>query len=142
MKILAIDYGTKRIGLAISDETQTLAREYGIWSADNDNAEFWQKLEPLIEQEGIERIVLGMPINMSGETTQKSEEVQKFNDQLQQRLTIPIELVDERLSSVMAEQISGQGTKSHENIDSLAAQIFLQNYLNQNKTNQNIDVTI
>ncbi len=133
MKILAIDYGTKRIGIAISDETQTLAREYGIWSADNDNAEFWQKLEPLIQDEGIERVVLGMPVNMSGETTQKSEEVQKFNDQLQQRLNIPIELVDERLSSVMAEQISGQGSGAHENIDSLAAQIFLQNYLNQNK---------
>ncbi len=133
MKILAIDYGTKRIGLAISDETQTLAREYAIWSAGNDNAEFWQKLEPLIQQEGIEKIVLGMPINMSGETTQKSEEVQKFNDQLQQRLTIPVELVDERLSSVMAEQISQDGSGDHQNIDSLAAQIFLQNYLNKNK---------
>ena len=129
MKILAIDYGTKRIGLAISDETQTLARELEILAP----TDFWQKLESLIEAEGIERIVLGMPINMSGETTQKSEEVQKFSDELQKRITIPVELVDERLSSVMAENLSGQMSGAHEQIDSLAAQIFLQNYLNQSK---------
>lgn len=129
MKILGIDYGTKRIGLAISDETQTLAREHSILSP----TEFWQQLDGLIDQEGIEKIVLGMPINMSGETTQKSEEVQSFNDQLQQRVSLPVELVDERLSSVMAESISGQGEGQHRQIDSLAAQIFLQNYLNQNK---------
>lgn len=125
MKIIGIDYGTKRIGIAISDETQTLAREYGIWSPD----EFWNKLEDLLQTDGVERIVLGLPLNMSGQLTEKTAEVQAFADQLQKRLTIPIELADERLSSVMAEQISGQS----ENLDSLAAQIFLQNYLNQNK---------
>ena len=125
MKILAIDYGTKRIGISISDETQTLAREYGIWSP----TEFWQKLETLFEEEAIEKVLVGLPLNMSGELTEKTEEAQAFSDQLQKRITQPVELVDERLSSVMAEQISGQS----ENLDSLAAQIFLQNYLNKNK---------
>ncbi len=129
MKILGIDYGTKRIGLALSDETQTLAREYGIWSP----TEFWQNINNFIQEEGIEKVVLGLPINMSGQLTQKSEEVQSFNDQLAERINIPIELVDERLSSVMAENISGEISKDKNNIDSLAAQIFLQNYLNQNK---------
>ena len=125
MKILAIDYGTKRIGISISDETQTLAREYGIWSP----TEFWQKLETLFEEEAIEKVLVGLPLNMSGEVTEKTEEVQAFNDELQKRIAQPVELVDERLSSVMAEQISGQS----QNLDSLAAQIFLQNYLNKNK---------
>ncbi len=125
MKILGIDYGTKRIGIAISDETQTLARELAIWSPE----EFWQKLEEAIKAEGIERIVVGLPLNMSGDTTEKSMEVQTFVDELQKRITLPVEMVDERLSSVMAEQISGQNS----GIDSLAAQIFLQNYLNKNK---------
>ncbi|QQS23199.1 Holliday junction resolvase RuvX [bacterium] len=125
MKVLGIDYGTKRIGLAISDETQTLARELAIVSPE----EFWQQIDGLIEEQGVSIIALGLPLNMSGEATQKSAEVQEFSDKLQQRLTIPVEMVDERLSSVMAEQITGSG----EQIDSLAAQIFLQNYLNKNK---------
>lgn len=129
MKILGIDFGTKRIGLAISDETQTLARELEIFSPQ----EFWEKIEELLTEEEVEKIVLGMPINMSGEVTQKSKEVQEFADELQSRISIPVEMVDERLSSVMAENLSGQMSGSHEQIDSLAAQIFLQNYLNQNK---------
>lgn len=129
MKILGIDFGTKRIGLAISDETQTLARELEILSPQ----EFWEKIEELLVEEDIEKIVLGMPINMSGEVTQKSKEVQEFADELQSRISTPVEMVDERLSSVMAENLSGQMSGSHEQIDSLAAQIFLQNYLNQNK---------
>ncbi len=133
MKILGIDYGTKRIGLAISDETHTLAREYAIWPAVEVDDEFWKKLAELIEAEDIEKIVLGMPLNMSGESTQKSEEVQKFNQVLQEQVSVPVELVDERLSSVMAENLSGQMSGQHHQIDSLAAQIFLQNYLNQNK---------
>lgn len=125
MRVAGIDYGTKRIGLAISDESQTLAREYGIYSP----KEFWQNIEQLIKQEGIERIVLGLPLNMSGENTDKTQEVQAFYDQLQQRLSIPVEFMDERLSSVMAGNLPG-GSK---NIDSLAAQIILQNYLDKNK---------
>lgn len=124
-KVLAIDYGTKRIGLAISDETQTLARELAIVSP----AEFWQQISALIREHGISRIVLGLPLNMSGQATLKSEEVQKFSDQLQQRVTVPVEMGDERLSSLMAEQIAGTDRP----IDSLAAQIILQNYLNKNK---------
>lgn len=125
MRVAGIDYGSKRIGLAISDESQTLAREYGIYSP----KEFWQNIEQLIKQEGIERIVLGLPLNMSGENTDKTQEVQAFYDQLQQRLSIPVEFMDERLSSVMAGNLPG-GSK---NIDSLAAQIILQNYLDKNK---------
>ncbi len=124
-KVLSIDYGTKRIGLAISDETQTLARELAILSPD----QFWGQCQQLIDDNDVTQIVLGLPLNMSGGKTEKSLEVQEFYDQLQKRVAVPVELVDERLSSVMAEQISGQSQQ----IDSLAAQIFLQNYLNIKK---------
>ncbi len=124
-KILAIDYGTKRIGLALSEETHTLAKEFGILSP----KEFWEKLESIIEEQEVARIVIGLPINMSGEYTQKTNEVKKFADQITEKFEIEVELVDERLSSQMAETISG----SSKNIDSLAAQIFLQNYLDKNK---------
>lgn len=126
MKTLAVDYGTKRIGLAISDESATLARELSIVSP----AEFWNQLEQLLHTEGVERIIIGNPLNMSGQATEKTIEAQKFAEQLKTKVLLPIELVDERLSSQMAEQISG--TKVH--IDSLAAQIFLQNYLDSQKS--------
>lgn len=130
MKIIGIDYGTKRIGVAISDETQTLAREYAIWAP----ADFWQKLDELLNSEQIEKVIVGLPLNMAGEETQKTEEVNEFIEELKKTIDLPVESVDERLSSVMAEQISGGSNQ----IDSLSAQIFLQNYLNQHKTNVSI----
>lgn len=125
MKILGIDFGEKRIGLAISDETQTLARELDIWSP----AKFWLEIADLVSKQAVEKVVVGLPLNMSGEQTEKSVEVQTFVDQLSKLISQPIELTDERLSSVMAAQVAGQDR----NIDSLAAQIFLQNYLDKNK---------
>src|SRR5438128_244567 len=113
MKILGIDYGTKRIGLAISDESETLARELDIISPQ----EFDRTLEKLIEDEHIEQIVLGLPLNMEGKDSQKTQEVRAFKDELETKFAIPIALIDERLSSAMALQLPG-GTK---NIDSLAA---------------------
>lgn len=125
MKILGIDYGTKRVGLAISDETQTLARELNILSP----KEFWWGIKDLIESESISRIVIGLPLNMSGEATHSTEAAQKFSDELQLRFPeTPLEFMDERLSSVMAESM---GRKK--DVDSLAAQIILQNYLDRAK---------
>jgi putative Holliday junction resolvase len=125
MKILGIDYGEKRIGLAISDEGLMLARELSILSP----KEFWDTIESLLATEEIATIVLGWPLGLSGNETKKTEEVNNFKLKLEQKLKIPVVLVDERLSSVMAGNLSG----SHKNIDSLAAQIILQNYLNQQK---------
>jgi len=122
LKTLAIDYGTKRIGLAISDEMGQLARELAILSPD----EFWEKIPDIVNQESVEKLIVGLPLNMAGIDTDKTAEARLFAEQLEQKLQIPLELVDERLSSTMAEQIFG----SSKNIVSLSAQIFLQNYLN------------
>ena len=125
MRILGIDFGTKRIGLALSDETHTFAREHGILSP----KEFWAQLSNLISTEQIERIVVGLPLNMSGGETEKSREVHAFAGQLTERARLPIELMDERLTSVMASGLPG----GKSDVDSLAAQIILQNYLDKNK---------
>lgn len=127
MRILGIDYGTKRIGLALSDETKTLAREWKIVSP----KDFWAQLPRYINDQQVEKIVIGLPLSMSGEYSKKTNEVEEFAKQLTNRISLPVELVDERLSSVMAEGIAG----NKEQIDSLAAQIFLQNYLNHNQSN-------
>jgi putative Holliday junction resolvase len=127
MRILGIDYGEKRIGLAISDESQTLARELTILSP----KEFWVQIHHLIKDQEITEIVLGWPLNMSGGQTEKTKEVANFRLKLGKLTGLPVEAMDERLSSAMAQNLPG-GKK---NIDSLAAQIILQNYLNKQKTN-------
>jgi putative Holliday junction resolvase len=125
MKILGIDYGEKRIGLAISDESQTFARELNIVSP----KEFWEQLEKLISDESISLIVVGWPLNMSGEETQKTKEVGEFKLQIEIKTGLVVEIMDERLTSQMAQNISG----SAKNLDSIAAQILLQNYLDRSK---------
>ncbi len=125
MKILGIDYGEKRIGLAISDESFTLARELTILSP----KEFWGQIHQLVQENQVSTIVIGWPLNMDGEMTQKTEEVERFKIKVESETGLPVEVIDERLSSQMAEHISG-GKKD---LDSLAAQILLQNYLDKNK---------
>jgi putative Holliday junction resolvase len=125
MKILGIDYGEKRVGLAISDESQTFARELDIVSP----KDFFKKILQLIKEHQINKIVLGWPLNMKGEETKKTQEVRKFKEKLEKITNIQVEIADERLSSLMAQHLPG-GKK---NVDSLAAQIILQNFLNKNK---------
>lgn len=125
MKILGIDYGEKRIGLAISDESGTLARELIILSP----KEFWQQIQQLINDQEVNKIALGWPLNMSGQETKKTLEVKHFKEKLERHLGISVDIIDERLSSVMAGHLPG----GHKDVDSLAAQILLQNYLDKNK---------
>ncbi len=128
-KILGIDYGSKRIGLAISDESQTLARELAVWSP----KEFWTKIEDLFDNEGIVKVIIGLPLNMSGEDSITTVYARQFAEKITKITEIKTEFMDERLSSVMAESIPG----GHVNVDSLAAQIILQNYLDRQKHQQN-----
>ncbi len=130
MKTLGIDYGEKRIGLAISDESQTFARELDIMSP----KQFWQQITNIISENQINKIVLGWPLNMSGEMTEKTREVESFKKKLIDIVDIKVDIIDERLSSQMAESISGQ----KKDLDSLAAQILLQNYLDKNKTSSHV----
>lgn len=123
--ILGIDYGEKRIGLAISDESETFARELSILSP----KQFWEQINVLIAENQVKQIVLGWPLNMSGEETKKTQEVKNFKVKVERVTTLPVHTMDERLTSVMAQNISG----SKKNLDSLAAQILLQNYLDKKK---------
>ena len=125
MRILGIDYGEKRMGLAVSDESLTLARELMIISP----KEFWQQINSIIGNNQITKIVLGWPLNMSGQETKKTEEISNFKSQIAKKTGLPIDVIDERLTSKMAASIAGHD----KNIDSLAAQILLQNYLDKQK---------
>ncbi len=126
-RALGIDYGEKNIGLAISDEEQKFSFELDIWSAD----EFFEKIESLISDQDVGLLVVGYPLNMDGHETQKTQEVKLFCEKLRRQIKIPIEVIDERLTSKMAAKIAGR----EKELDGLAAQILLENYLNK-KINQ------
>lgn len=125
MKLLGIDYGTKRIGLAVSDESFTLARELNILSP----KEFFDQINSLVAEHEVSGIVLGLPLNMDGQDSDKTREARAFASQLEGLVKVPVHMMDERLSSVMAEALPG----GRANTDSLAAQIILQNYLDKNR---------
>lgn len=125
MRILGIDYGEKRIGLAVSDESHTLARALDILSP----KQFFSSIRSLVAQYEVETILLGLPLNMDGKETKKTDEVKAFKASLEKEVSVPIVFFDERLSSVMARTaVGGKG-----NIDNVAAQLILQNYLDTQK---------
>ncbi len=125
-RVLGIDYGTKRIGLAISDETRTFARELSILSP----KDFWNEIKNICNENEVGDLVVGLPLGLDGKNTEKTKEVLAFVEKLKKYLPdLQVKTQDERLSSAMAKNLPGGKTK----VDSLAAQIFLQNYLDRNK---------
>ena len=128
-KLLAIDYGEKRVGIAVSDEEQHFAFERGIWPAED----FFKKITGFINEEQIEKIILGYPLTVSGQHSKKTDEVVQFKEKLQTAAGVPVELIDERFSSQVAAGMAG----SSKNIDSLAALVILENYIQFKLNNQN-----
>ena len=137
MRILAIDYGSTRIGLALSDPTGTLARPLPFLPAKGD-AKLANEIAALAAKENAGRILLGLPRHMNGEFGEAAEKVQAFAAVLGKVTTIPLKLVDERLSTVQAgRQLHDAGKnsrKQRERIDSEAAAVFLQSYLDSEGT--------
>ena len=132
MRILAIDYGSQRIGIAISDPTGTLARPLPFVPAKGD-AKLARELADLVKKEQAELILLGLPRHMNGELGEAAEKVKAFAAHLEKATTIKIKFIDERLSTVQASrqlQESGKDTrKQRDKIDSAAAAVLLQGYL-------------
>lgn len=138
-RILGIDYGEKRLGIAISDETRTIASGLEVYER-RSLEEDLQHLREVIEREKVERVVLGLPLNMDGSEGPKAREVRAFKEELESRLHIPVELVDERLTTQEAERVLLEADLSRrrrrEVRDQLAAVLILQSYLNRQKNSQ------
>ena len=139
-RFLAIDYGSKRVGLAISDPTKKIAKAYKTVNNDSLDA-LLSCIKNEIKINSVEKIILGLPIGMNGKNTSQTELVLKFNDMLKNFLSIPVVLEDERLTSLHAKKslvFQGFKTSSNkENIDSTAAALLLQNYINKSIFNAN-----
>ncbi|MCX8090664.1 MAG: Holliday junction resolvase RuvX [Verrucomicrobiae bacterium] len=132
MRILALDPGTKRVGVAISDETRTLATPLEFIPAEP-FAEFLARLKTLIREKEVGLVLVGVPRNMDGSFGPAAAQAQQFVAVLKEALTVPIHTVDERLSTVQAQRLlraaGRRARKQKTRIDQSAAAVLLQSYL-------------
>ena len=136
-RVLGIDYGSERVGLSLSDPLGIIAQP--IDALKNDSALFVQ-LQQLSIREQVKLIVVGMPLNLKGQIAQKAKKVQKFIEQLKANLDVEVVAWDERFTTTIAHKtMISMGTKRKERqkkdgrIDSMAAAIILQGFLDNTK---------
>lgn len=141
--ILAIDYGRKRLGLALSDESGVTTRPFATWTRTNRRRDL-ARLRELTRQHRVRRIVVGLPLHLDGATSEMAEEAQAFAGRVQKHLAIPVDMMDERLSSWEAhETVSASASKIRRrrgpsarasekpSLDEIAAAIILRDYLDR-----------
>jgi putative Holliday junction resolvase len=123
VKVLALDYGSARTGVAVSDPTGTLARPVGVVERAGSGAGLTRLVE-LVEAEAPERIVVGLPLTLRGEHGAQARETEEFVAALRARVTIPVESFDERFTTALAAR-SDSATPE----DARAAAHLLESYL-------------
>ena len=140
---MGLDYGSKTVGVAISDELLLTAQAKEIIRRKEENKlrKSLSRIEELIQEYDVKQIVLGLPLNMDQSESVRSALSEEFREKLERRTSLPVIMWDERLTSVMAEEIMDEvGIKRSEYkeyVDMIAAQIILQDYLdNRDKTDE------
>ncbi len=139
MRIMGLDYGSKTVGVAISDELLLTAQAKEIIRRKEENKlrKTLARIEELIQEFGVELIVLGLPLNMDQSESVRSALSEDFRDKLERRTSLPVIMWDERLTTVEADAIMDEvGIKKSdrkEYVDMIAAQIILQDYLDNRK---------
>lgn len=149
-RLLALDVGEVRIGVAVSDATGTLASPYTTLRASRDEQQIWQAIQRLVEETEAEGVIVGLPISLDGQIHTQGKRVQSFAERLRSHITVPLSFWDERLSTVEAERLLAERNQDEEGqhqrrtgrqrartkrrkpsqeIDALAAAVILQEYL-------------
>lgn len=156
-RLMALDVGEARIGVAICDASGILASPYATLRVSRDAAQLWKAIQDVIDETEVEGLVVGLPISLDGELHAQGERVRAFAARLQQHIRIPLTFWDERYSTVEAERLRGElyqiaseqesrrrgghgGHSGHvrprkekqrgrQGIDALAAAVILQDYL-------------
>lgn len=138
---MGLDYGSKTVGVALSDELLLTAGAKEIIRRKEENKlrRTLARIEELIEEFKVEKIVLGLPVNMDQTPSVRSELCLEFKDKIERRCGIPVVMWDERLTTVEADEIMDEagikGRERKEYVDMIAAQVILQDYLDNSKTN-------
>lgn len=127
MKLLGIDYGDSKVGLAIGDTESCMSLPYEILKGQS-WTNLFEELKKIIKSERIEKIIIGLPIDPKGKESMQAERVRVFIKKLEEEISIPVEVLDERYSTQEAQKLS-PGRQE----DDVAAMLILQNYLDKNK---------
>ena len=142
-RILSLDYGRRRIGVAVSDPLGVTAQPFDTW----DGLEFNQiveKIDSLIRQIGIEKIIIGLPLTLKGEKGQSVKKVEHFAMELKRCISLPVILWDERLTSIQAKRVLHQAeekpSRRKGKVDLIASVLLLQNYLEFQKEFMNTNM--
>lgn len=124
MKVLALDYGRARTGVAVSDPTGTLARPLGVVERATSDAGL-ERIAEIVREEEVDRVVVGLPLTLRGEHGAQAAETDSFVLSLRQRLDVGVELFDERFTTAIANQSDGATSPE----DARAAAHLLSSYL-------------
>jgi len=138
MRYLGLDLGSKTLGIAISDLTETLATTLLTLNFKDENYDaLIMMLEPIIKENSIDKIVLGFPKNMDNTIGTRAEITLEFKEKLEHTYNIEVILQDERLTSVISNQVMIMADMSRKKrkkkVDGIAAQLILQSYLDKKK---------
>src|SRR5437660_7451812 len=146
--ILAVDYGRVRIGLALADAETRMAQPLSTMERVNRNEDM-RRLRELVREQGVKQIVVGLPLRLDGTRGEMAEEVERFAQRVRKQIGVPVEMVDERLTSWEAErlleEVQGRfihdkkltGNKKPKNVqakmtvDAMAAAVILKEYLDR-----------
>ena len=123
MRLLALDYGVARTGVAISDETGTIARPLTVVARAGTVAGL-EAVKRLVAGEGVSQVVVGLPVSLDGEEHGQAREVRSFVARLRREIDVPVVLYDERFTTSIARQRGGEGP-----LDARAAAQILEDYL-------------
>src|SRR6266568_8135952 len=157
-RLIALDVGEARIGVAVSDAMGSLASPYTTLQVDRgDETKVWAAIQRCIDETEAEGLVIGLPISLDGQIHAQGERIQAFAARLQSHIALPLTFWDERLSTVEAHrllaqqglhnpdkqqrrtghrQIQAKRRQKGQEIDALAAAVFLQDYLDSHKTEE------
>ena len=130
--LLGFDYGTKRIGVAVGQDITRTVTPLTTLYCSNETPD-WQAISKLIQEWKPDKLVVGLPLHLDGTTQSLTDRAQRFGNQLKGRYNLPVEMVDERLTSHEAEtELATRKSKTAKaDIDALAAALILQSWLDQ-----------
>jgi putative Holliday junction resolvase len=130
MRVIALDVGERRIGVAVSDPTGTLATPHSVIHR-RSKAQDFATVARLVAELQAERVVVGLPLSLSGDVGPQARRVMRYAQALAQALPVPVELYDERYSTVTADELLAEGGRKRRRtpIDAAAAAVILQEYL-------------
>ncbi|MBR1477570.1 MAG: Holliday junction resolvase RuvX [Lachnospiraceae bacterium] len=135
MRLMGLDLGSKTCGVALSDTTGSLATGLEIIRREKENhlRKTLARIEEIIVEYGVKHIVLGLPLNMDGTEGERAKLSRDFKDKLERRTGLPVTLMDERLTTVEADEIMAdngiKGKDKKKYVDMIAASVILQDYL-------------